>query len=291
MNGKILLSRKVVIPWFNEFPYKETRQWGKAYRAKLPDTRQAALKAVPDPKTFRKRMAKPIIDSVQRMLRDDFVSRKGLTKKQIISRMKKELNAPTTAQKYRNGIKQGFKTLDRVGLNRAMAEYQLGQTFGAYRFRAAIESVLEWMTGIIQPKKLGKFRAELGNQLLSSGILISKMMYAPDIIQGENDKVNRLINKYIRKVIIPFQTGGPSHCDFVVIPASVTSVDSTKVKEIEYKIYSSHLGKKKADYLRRTSIEKDYSATPPNPDDYRPGKPGPEAYFDMELDIQITGLL
>jgi hypothetical protein len=297
MRSKIIGRKKAFIPWFKEFPYEETKKWGAALRDNIPKTIEGMLKRVPDPETFRKKIGNKALAGVQRMLRDDFVSRSGLTKKQIIRRMKKKFQDPVTAERYQKNIKYAFETFDQDALNSAMADYQLGRSFGDYRFKPAMELVLDWVIGnpIIQPKKQGKFRVALGNQLLSSGKLISKSNYAPDIIKQENDKINRLINKYIRKRIIRFSAGGHlpartgiqagSHCDFVLIPESITLADSTKAREIEYKSYSFFLGEEKAKKLRATWIEKDYPAKP-DPNEYL--GTDQKVYFDMFLDISVA---
>lgn len=292
MKGKIIFHKKAPkVPWFRRFPFKKTEEWGQALRDSIPKTIEAILKDVTDTKSFSKNRGQPLINAVQKMLNDDFVNRKGLTKKAIIRIMKSKLYGKKSAKTYRKNLKKALKTFDQGELNSAMVGYHRGQCFGEYRFRDAIELVLNSLTSplIIQPGKEAKFISKLHNQLISSGILISDSMYDPECIKLENDKINRLINEYLKKGIVPFQTGGDSHCDFVLIPESVTPANSKEVKEIKYKIYAHFLGENQANKLRATWIEIDESK-PFNPNDYLGNHTDPlkQAYFDMNLDIQVT---
>jgi len=303
MEGKILFHLKAFIPGFKPIPQiEEAENWGESYYDNIKKTTDALLN---DPEAFGKKMAKPILDTARRMLSDDFVSKKGLTKEQIITALQKKLNDPATAEKYRQGIKQMAQKV-KDDLPQMKERRARGMTFSA-KGEDAIKLVENWLTGnpkskrllskhdevlsgepmlICQPAKQGKFKSKLHNQLMRSVKNISDLGYDPKFRKRENDKINRLVNNYLRKDIIPFSTGGTSHIDFVVIPESVTPADSREVKEIQYKIYSSFMGEVKAQKLRAESEEKDYP-TPPDPDDYL-GKPGKKAYFDMYLDISVA---
>jgi hypothetical protein len=290
MESRIIVCEKAFIPWFKEFPFEETEAWGRALRDSIPKTEKGTLNAVPDNKAFRKKIGDPTIASVDKMLKDDFVSRKGLSKEEIIRIMNSKLYGKKSAKNYRKNLKRALKTFDQGELNSAMVGYQRGQSFGEYRFREAIELALGWLTPYINPAKQDLCAGKLMNQLMSSGILISDLAYDPEYFKPENDKTNSLINEYIREDIVPFKTGGASHMDFVLIPESVTPANSKEVTGKKYKIYKRFLGEEQANKLRATWIIMDESLRPPNPNDYMGNHTdlSKQAYFDMNLDIQVS---
>jgi hypothetical protein len=287
MEGKIIVHEKAFIHWVKEFPFEETRKWGDVLRHQILKTLEGMPnKAVPDDEASRKNRTKPVLDNIDKMFKPDFVSRKGRSKRLILALARAKLNDPNTAKKSEQNLKLGLETFDQSDLNSAMVEYHLKRSFGEYRFTEPIELALGWLAPFIQPAKQGKFRSKLGNQLMSSGLLISDCMYIPDIIKLENDKINALLNQYIRKNVVPFSTGGQSRCDLRIIKSSCTPFYWSKVKEIKYGIYKEFDGEPFANDLRSRWPVIDESI-PPNPDDYI-GNPNKLAYFDMELDVQVS---
>jgi len=87
--------------------------------------------------------------------------------------------------------------------------------------------------------------------------------------------------------LVPFSTGGESHCDFVPIPGSVRPFDSKEVLDIKYEIYKHFLGEAQANRVRAVWTVKDYSGIQIDPNEYI-GHPDKLAYFDMELNVQIS---
>jgi len=289
MKGKIIFHEKAFIPWFKEFTFAETEEWGQALRDSIPKTLEGILKGVPDDETFRKTIAKPLIVAVRKMIGHGFVSRQGLTQELILALMKVKLKSEDATKNYQDSVKLAYEAFDQGELNSAMVAYQRGKSFGAYRFREAIENALGWLTPFIQPAKQGRFKSKLNNQVERSGKLISHLNFDPEYIKPENDKINALINQYIRKDIVRFITNGKSHCDFILILESVVPANSAKVKEKKYEIYKRFYGEEHANKLRATWTVMDES-TPPNPQDYLGNHTDPlkQAYFDMTLDVQVS---
>jgi len=319
MEGEIIVREKAFIPWVKEFTFEETEEWGQALRDSIPKTLEGILKGVPDNEAFRKKIVKPLIVAVRKMLGNGFVSRQGLTQELILEIMKAKLTGEDAAKNYQDSVKLAYEAFDQGELNSAMVAYHRGKSFGAYRFREAIEKSLGWLTQpfplndthsknnisdklsatsirneaeragltlFIQPAKQGRFRLKFSNQVKHSGKLISNLAFDPQYFKPENDKINALINQYISKDIVPFITNGKSHCDFVLIPESVVPANSAKAKEKKYEIYKHFYGEEHANKLRAVWIVMDESI-PPNPDDYI-GNPNKLAYFDMELDVQVA---
>ncbi|MEW6027774.1 MAG: hypothetical protein AB1599_10850, partial [Planctomycetota bacterium] len=146
MSDKIAFSQKALIPKFKEIPIQEVNNWANGYLAAQGRYQKGLLKAVPDARTFRKKIAKPIIEAAKKFIRDDFVSRGELSKEDIISRMESSSSDKETAERYRRGIKDSAdKVADKLSLlkfKRAMA-----QTFGSKKGEAAIEEVIGALSG------------------------------------------------------------------------------------------------------------------------------------------------
>ena len=297
MESKIIVREKAVIPWFKDFSFEETKAWGQALRDSIPKTLEGILKGVPDNETYRKTIAKPLIVAVRKMLGHGFVSQAALTQELRLALMKSKLKSEDAAKNYIDSVKLAYEAFDQGELNSALIAYHLGRSFGAYRFREAIEKALGWLTPFIQPAKLGGFRQKFHNQILHSGKLITDLAYHPERIKQENDIINSLINNYLKKGLVPFATAersgvptnvgrGASHCDFIPIPDSIRLFYSTEPKEIKYKTYKRFISEKQANNLRSLWPVIDES-TRPDPNEYI-GHPEKPAYFDMELDIQVS---
>jgi len=274
------------IPWVKEIPVAETEAWGQALRDRIPKVLEGILKGVPDDETYRKKIAKPLIVAVRKMLGNGFISHQGLTQELILAIAKAKLTGQDASKNYIDCVKLADEAFDQGELNSAMIAYHLGNSFGPSRFRDAIAKALGWLTPFIQPAKLGRFKPKLNNQLLRSGILISNLAYDPQYTKPENDKINRLINEHLMKGLIQFATGGASHCDFMPIPDSIILFYYAKVKEIKYETYKRFISEKQANIHKSRWPVIDESIRP-NPDEYI-GHPEKPAYFDMELDIQIS---
>ena len=290
-----IIREKASIPWVKEVSYEETKKWGQALRDSIPKVLEGILKGVPDDETFRKKIAKPLIVAVRKMLGNGFASRQGLTQELSLEITKAKLTGEDSAKNFIDSVKLAYEAFDQGELNSAMIAYHLGMSFGPNRFRDAIEKALVWLTPIIKPVKQGRFKLKFSIQVKHSGKLISNLAYDPEYIKPENDKINSLINEYIKEGIVPFKTGdlpaeasaqAGSHCDFILIKDSIILFDSTKSKDIRYKTYKEFISEKHANKLRSLWRVIDESIRP-NPDEYI-GHPDKLAYFDMNMDIQVS---
>lgn len=289
MGSKIIVNLKAFIPWFKQFPFEATEEWGDALRDNIPKTKKAIRKGVPDDKAFFEKIGKPTLDNLDKMLRPGFVNQKGVTKEVILAIARAKLKGKNAAKKYNQSVKKGFIIFDQGELNSAMVGYHRGQCFGEYRFAKAIELALGCLLPIILPAKEGRFKSKLGRQLMSSGKLISHLAFDPAYFKPENDKINRLLNEDCQDDLVPFATGGDSHCDFMLIKDNFTPTNSKEVQEIKYEIYKHFISEKHANKLRAAWSVMDESI-PPNPQDYLGNHidPSKQAYFDMNLDIQVS---
>ncbi|MEW6027813.1 MAG: hypothetical protein AB1599_11050 [Planctomycetota bacterium] len=138
--------KKAFIPRFKTIPFDEVEKWGERYLSKFPELQKGALKAVPDARAFRKKIAKPIIEAAKKFIRDDFVSRGELSKQEIISRMESSSSDKDTAERYRRGIKDSAdKVADKLSLLKF--KMAMAQTFGSKKGEAAIEEVIGALSG------------------------------------------------------------------------------------------------------------------------------------------------
>jgi len=289
MESKTIFNLKAFIPWFKQFPFEATEEWGDALRDNIPKTKKAIRKAVPDDETFQRKIADPVLANLDKILRPGFVNQRGVTKEVILAIARAKLKGKNAAKKYNQKVKKGFLTFDQGELNSAMVGYHRGQCFGEYRFAKAIELAIGCLLPIIQPAKEGRFKSKLGRQLMSSGKLISHLAFDPAYFKPENDKINLLLNEDCQDDLVPFATGGQSHCDFVLIKNNFTPTNSKEVQEIKYEIYKRFYGEEHANKLRAAWTVMDES-TPPDPNDYLGNHidPSKQAYFDMNLDIQVS---
>jgi hypothetical protein len=230
------------------------------------------------------------------MLGRGFVSQTALPQELRLALMKAKVKSEDALKNYIDCVKLAYEAFDQGELNSAMIAYHLGESFGEYRFRDEIEKTLGWLTPFIQPAKQGRFRQKFHNQILHSGKLITNLAYHPERVKLENDKISSLINKDLRKGIVPFATGGDpperpsgragSHCDFVLIPDSIRLYYSAKPKAIRYNTYKQFISEKQANNVRACWPVIDESIRP-DPNEYI-GHPEKPAYFDMELDIKVS---
>lgn len=277
---------------------------------------------MPDEKTFRKKVARPVIRVTEEMINPEFVNRSGLHVDDIISKMKYELRRDITARKYIERIKRAYSTVKGVPAKRVKdaldigeVRYCLDMTFGGWRFTGPLDGkgrgpfalAESWLSNspkapgllrkqdevvlggpvlIATPKNTPRLKEKLHNQLMRSGSFIVEAHYDSAVITEENDKINGLVNKFISKKFVPFGSSGASHLDFVLHPESVIPADSPAIRQIHYNAYAFFQGRQTADDLRKRCIET-HRVAPVNPQDYI-GWRTEKAYFDMHLDIQVT---
>ena len=310
--SKILVCEKAPkVPYFKHYSFEAIEEWGQALRDSIPKTLEAILKGVPDNETFRTKIVKLLIVAVRKMLGNGFIGPQGLPQKLRLEIMKARLTGEDAAKNFIDCVKLAEEAFDQGELNSAMIAYYLGTSFGPHRFRDAIELTLKLLTPYIQPAKQGSFSSKLNNQVLRSGKLITDLAYHPDIRKQENYIINSLINKDLARGchcerseaipldchglrprnddmagIVPFTTGGDSHCDFILIKDSIRLYYSTEPKEIKYETYKRFISEKHANKLKSLWPVIDESIRP-NPDEYI-GHPEKPAYFDMELSVQIS---
>ncbi|MBI4711759.1 MAG: hypothetical protein HY762_00370, partial [Planctomycetes bacterium] len=70
---------------------------------------------------------------------------------------------------------------------------------------------------ITTPEKLNKFRRILDSRIVHWGSEIITQVYDAQTINEANEKLNQLVNEYLREGIIQFTPSGASHLNFIIV--------------------------------------------------------------------------
>jgi len=123
----------------------------------------------------------------------------------------------------------------------------------------------------LTPRLRGQFKRKLRNRLKHSFREICVLYNQPDEIRIENDLINQLVNEFARKDLVPFQTGGASHLDFVPHPKTAIFHNSPEVLAVRSKIREFFLGE---------PLDMSLFTARPQADSPR--------WLDMHLDLQVA---
>lgn len=249
-----LLSRvRLFIPPVRDIPPEMGKKWEERYYAQVRHISGRRRKAVGTVKDFQEKIAQPLKDMLPKMLRSNFVSRRGIPVKVILAMQRKSLEK--AGRKYLKGLDQAYRTVNGVkakaikdnlalsGLSYARGMARLWTLIGRSPTGAKGPVVLAqlWLTGekrirdflsqedrvlkgesilITKPTRIKAFKNQLNRRLIRAGTIILKFLEAemppePDLTQ-ENDQINALVQQFSRPEFAPFSKSGDSHLDFMV---------------------------------------------------------------------------
>lgn len=189
----------------------------------------------------------PATNKLNDYINPSFISRSGLTKKEIISKHYK--NAALSFQKYQDKLDHVHETVDGVPSKRYKDAIKRGAknygknvcekllAFTGMRFKdtGCAAMAIKWLDGqqitgmqefIIYmdgpPLQIAKtglrsaFKSCLEQRLIQAGATIQRSDFSPDIAKLQNDITNDLMNALTNPALnlVPFETGGDSHVDF-----------------------------------------------------------------------------
>lgn len=327
MTPKILTHLKVFIPRYNEYPLDKAQKWADKYYARARHISGHRRQAIRTQQAVKEKVINPLFKTFERMLNKNFVSRSGLTARDILNKMKESLDKKG-GRKYLDKLEMAYRKTDGVPakyikdrLPLGAANYAQKMTFGIWRLtgpldktgKGALNIVLDWLTGvtatpkflrrqdevvagspelITTPARPGRFRMQLRSYLMHAFALICQSNYQAEVIKEQNDRVNQLMNKFIRKDFVPFTTagakrspddhrGGLSHLDFVLHPETAELFNSSRLNEIRNKINAFFLGNQAIPLPRSVVFDK------VKPSNFI-GHPLQPIHLDMHLDLQIT---
>ncbi|MBI4712571.1 MAG: hypothetical protein HY762_04630 [Planctomycetes bacterium] len=312
----VLSALLIYLPAVNEFPLANARKWAEGVYKQACHTSGRRRQAIHTLKDYRQKLAQPALEHGLKAIPDGFISKSGLSAETIRRLMRARMLSAQAGHKYMDKLDKAFRVKDGIsakklkdGLPFGAADYAVKMTFGNWRFigpagtgeQSPLFIAVNWLNGnqktvnylrakdklvkggpliIAEPDKTGRFKMQLRAQLMRSANIISACNYAADIISDQNDRLNQLVNRFARPDLAPFVSGGASHLDFVIIPASIEPDDSPKIRDILYRIYAHFLGQATADGLKaRWTVTRQT--------DQQTVRPYQKAHFDMHLDIRV----
>jgi len=333
--NSFLSHTRIYIPGYNEYPLEKAERWAERYYQGLRHTSAQQRKAIPTQKAFFERIARPNLDWFRMFTQPEFkgiISRKGRDWEDIYARMKSKLLSPKTARKYLKYTKKAYQVKDGIKakdikdwLPHTAANYAMEMTFGAWRYLGTIDGqgegafvlASEWLTGrndclnffrdkdqrlqghpilITAPERASEFRMALRNKLAQAVMIIDVCNYASDKVKKQNDKINELVNGFIRPEIMPFsaeggsasggKTDGDSHINFVVLPETAKLRQGQELRELRYRICKHFFDKPS---LQNLLIAPEYmNRIIPSLVPTLIGNPDYQLCADMYLDIKVV---
>jgi hypothetical protein len=137
---EILLHLRLFIPKYNPIPFEKIVEYAEQTYLRACHRRKGGGTQ----KDYEEKMFKPVIDGLKRLLSDDFVSKRGLTKEQIIK--KTEEGKKEAGRAYLENLNQAFETVDGIPAQAILeklplnsAKYGREMTFGEWRLIGPID--------------------------------------------------------------------------------------------------------------------------------------------------------
>jgi len=234
------------VPVIEEPPPELMDEFIKGCIRAAPKTYRHLKEALPDTKAVIAKMIKPGMKATQPFFSPDYVTRRGLEMKDILTVSEAEIE--TWARRWLKKTHLAFQDNAKEYIEKVKrkAEYYLKEMarlnlpFRGYKdkVRGVGPVGARWLTGdqtvlsligsqeiimappvdITRSGQAPGFRGRFIRQILASGGQIIKGHYRPDQIAKGNDKINRLVTGYARDKFVPFTPGGASHVDFISEP-------------------------------------------------------------------------
>lgn len=236
---KIKFNARLVAPYFTDAPPEIKDKWLKKSKEAKEKTYRGLKEAIKTRKHFKKKIAKPIEDLMASFtaLDPNFVSRRGLTRKNIQAKARDSLSG--AGKDYFQKRKDVFETgkyeekLESGQLKYAqkwckylgpLKGYKKGQVKGLSalgvmaicgdpKLKKFLKDGIDTIEGIpygAVTKKPSRFKRIMANRIVHWGSEIITQGYEERVIKLANQELNQLLNEYRREEIIPFTSGGDS---------------------------------------------------------------------------------
>jgi hypothetical protein len=114
MIDKILTHLKVFVPGYNLYPLSLAYKWLRAYYNRVVYINEARKEAIPDRKTFRRKVAQPLLKVFPEFLNPKFVSRSELSAHDIIMKHAYGLKMPDAFKQYHKHAEIKHQTRDGI---------------------------------------------------------------------------------------------------------------------------------------------------------------------------------
>jgi len=129
MIDKLLTRVKVFIPGYNFYPLSLAVKWLKGYYNRVVYTNEARKEAIPDLKTFRRKLAKPLLKVFPQFLNPQFVNKSGLDANDIIVKHTAGLKSPLAAKKYQKHAEMKYATKYGIPAEQIKAKLPLSAVY------------------------------------------------------------------------------------------------------------------------------------------------------------------
>ena len=246
---------RLVAPYFPDIPPEIKENWVSGSKKAAPKAYRRLRKVIKTRKDFKKKIAKPVEKAIASFIDPKFVSRHELTYKNIMNKTRDSLSG--AGKSYLQKAKAGFETGKFAeSVEFGQTEYArkwckitgplIGYKKGGIKGLSALGVMaLSGDTGIKDFLKDGIDTMEgafcavtkksskrlLANRIVHLGREIIKHGYETQDIKRANQELNQLVNEYlnpphpslslggerVRERVVPFETGGASHIDFIVV--------------------------------------------------------------------------
>lgn len=255
MPEKVVSHIRMPIDILTEGPEDIGGYWenGMSNSAKeIDDKRKARIK---DEEEYLNRIADPSSNAWSKCFADDFISRAGLTKEEIVARQAD--NIAKAYEKYVDGLELAFKDnakafKERVAKGKkhylkAVGRKLLPFTGTPKGGRGPVALACFWLTAdnvtegnlrssynileggpiLVTTRAMASaFKSALNNRLIQAGSVIVGCNHDKKVIKRQNNITNSLVNGLVDQNLnlVEFTMGGKSHVDYIFVKAEATLV-------------------------------------------------------------------
>jgi hypothetical protein len=236
----------------HEIPARIAEQWADGFNVHAQRIGEKGRKSIPDEARYQSKLVGTSTKKFKEVISADFVSKAGLTAKMIVT--KHATNLGKSYKKYHDKLAKVYETVDGI----TAKKFKEAVTNSKEHFARGLASTItltgtrvegrgitsvvgNWLTAtniadglltggdelivgkpmLITPQEhAGAFRLVINYRLLQSGSIIMKSEYDESIMKMYNDQTNDLVQRFVDADLdlMPFETGGKSHIDYVIGP-------------------------------------------------------------------------
>jgi hypothetical protein len=232
------------------FPPRMADQWVDGFQINAVRINEKRLQKIPDETRYQTNLVGTAVKKYKNMVNPTFISRSGLTAKDIID--KHSANLQRSYKKYEGKLKRAYETVDGVTAKRfkdavaaSKEHYAKGMAARTLPFTGTradglgaaplvalwltndsiVEGVLSGMDKLIaggpmmltKPRRGNSFKAAINQRLIQAGATIVKSSYDQAVIDSENDETNDMVDGFVNPALnlYKFKTDGESHINYI----------------------------------------------------------------------------
>jgi hypothetical protein len=247
---KIVSHAILPIPQLSEMPAQLSARWQGHLEASATDIKAALDNIVPDSERYISRVAEAAHRGYRNYVNENFKSRSGLSRDEIMARHLDRFKA--SYKKYKEGVEHMYETVDGQPAKRFKARVVGGERHyaesaarialaltGTKQVKGPVPKVVAWLAGdmkivgamtggdeileggpflVTTPEKAPGLRSAINQRLIQAGVIITDCAFDETIMKLQNDLTNNIIQGYADKKLKleEFTTGGASHADYFV---------------------------------------------------------------------------